>query len=212
MMKWEPPLFDKWLVDNMPKGSKVGVDEAQLPFGQFEKVGKMLADVEVELLAGSNLVDEVWGADRPGIPSEKVWHLEDKYTGQNTLSKYEDLAKEIPDSDSLLITTLDDIAWLLNLRGNDISYNPLFFSYLLFNKKDGDYSVDLFVDATKLSEVEDYMKSIKVNVLPYESIKEFIAGMEKRTVTIDPSNCNVMLHNALKAAGHTVKMSACNVT
>lgn len=55
------------------------------------------------------------------------------------------------------MTTLDDIAWLLNLRGSDINFNPLFFSYMLFNKKDENYSVDLFVDESKLTDLTEYL-------------------------------------------------------
>ena len=215
MMKMEAGVkqFGAWLKDKMAKGNKVGVDEAQFELNRFNKTKDLLSEVEVELVAGDNLVDLVWSAERPSIPAEKVWHLEDKYSGQPTLSKYDDLAKEIPDSDALLITTLDDIAWLLNLRGNDISYNPLFFSYLLFHKKaNGEHCVDLFIDATKLENVADYIKSIRANVHSYDSIKTFIASVEKGTkVTVDPANCNVMLNNALKEAGLEVKCSGTNL-
>jgi Xaa-Pro aminopeptidase len=69
------------------------------------------------------------------MPLEKVWHHEDKYNGEPASSKMERLASELKDVDFFIVTTLDDIAWLLNLRGNDITFNPLFFSYLLFDVK-----------------------------------------------------------------------------
>lgn len=69
------------------------------------------------------------------MPMEKVWHLEDQYSGESTKSKFERLATELKDNNYLIVTTLDDIAWLLNLRGNDIAFNPLFFSYLVFDVK-----------------------------------------------------------------------------
>jgi Xaa-Pro aminopeptidase len=84
-------------------------------------------------------VDQVWSqVGKTPMPIEKAWILEDKYNGEPVQSKFERLAGEFKDIDYLVVTTLDDIAWLLNLRGNDISFNPLFFSYLLFdvrNKK-----------------------------------------------------------------------------
>ena len=92
------------------------------------------------------------------------------------------------------MTTLDDIAWLLNLRGSDINFNPLFFSYMLFNKRDGNHSVDLFVDKNKLTDLTEYLKQINVTVHSYDTIKPFIAGMDKAKVMIDPTKCNIMLY------------------
>jgi Xaa-Pro aminopeptidase len=97
------------------------------------------------------LVDEVWGAERPPMPQEKVWVLDDKYAGQSVQGKFKDIAAKMGEGcDSMLVTALDDIAWMLNLRGNDIEYNPLFFSYVLLHRegaKDNEtYRADLFID------------------------------------------------------------------
>lgn len=84
-------------------------------------------------MPGKNLVDQVWAAEKPPMPTEKVWILEEKYTGQSTLSKFKDVAEKMgKEADMMLVTMLDDIAWILNLRGNDISYNPVFFAYMIF--------------------------------------------------------------------------------
>ena len=109
------------------------------------------------------------------------------------------------------MTTLDDIAWLLNLRGSDINFNPLFFSYMLFNKRDGNHSVDLFVDENKLTDLTEYLKQINVTVHSYDTIKPFIAGMDKANVMIDPTKCNIMLYYALKEAGQKVQLSDHNI-
>lgn len=158
----------------------------------------------------TNLVDHVWSADKPSIPQAKVWHLDDKYTGMTSQKKYKAVSEKIGASDHLLVTTLDDIAWMLNLRGDDISFNPLFFSYLLFNNK-GDHSCTLFVDAAKVADVADYLKSIKVDVQPYESIKDFLSNMPKASITIDTSNCNYSLYEAMKNAGHKVENAENNI-
>jgi Xaa-Pro aminopeptidase len=66
-----------------------------------------------------------------------VFHLENKFNGKPTARKYEQVAEALnKEATSLLVTTLDDICWLLNLRGNDIEYNPVFFSYLIFYPKE----------------------------------------------------------------------------
>ena len=81
-----------------------------------------------------------------------------KYAGEETVDKYTRLAEKL-DGNPLLVTTLDDIAWLLNLRGTDIDYNPVFFSYALFWPKRGpeESRLELFIDASKVSEIGDYL-------------------------------------------------------
>jgi Xaa-Pro aminopeptidase len=113
-----------------------------------------------------------------------VWVLEDKYSGQSTMSKYKDVADKIgKDADMMIISTLDDIAWVLNLRGNDIEFNPLFFSYLIYKKDEaGSFKCDLFLDKSKVSEpdVAAYLAANNVSVYEYAEyeakIKEYAQG------------------------------------
>lgn len=87
------------------------------------------------------------------MPKEKAWILTDEYTGQSTKDKYKAIAEKMGDSaDSLILSTLDDIVWVLNLRGSDIAFNPVFFCYLLFHKGGGNHRCDLFVDQSKVSD------------------------------------------------------------
>lgn len=201
MMKMEPGVkqYREWLKE-LPAGSKVGVDEAQIPLASFELTAKELHTKDIELVcAGGNLVDEVWGKDKTPAPREAVWHLEDKYTGQSTLDKYATLSGQITasDVDVLLVTTLDDIAWLLNLRGNDIDYNPLFFSYLLFHNEPGNFRCDLFIDPSKVESLAEYLASINVTVRPYDTIQEGLKQTAQKSFMIDPNTCNYMLYDTL---------------
>lgn len=157
LMKMEPgvPHYSVWLKENMKKGSRVQVCETQIPYKIFETRSKMLKEAEIEFVAGKNLVDEIW-ENRPPLPQEPVFILDEKYTGESVLDKYERIGKKLDGADMMMVTTLDDIAWLMNLRGNDIEYNPLFFSYLIFhNKKDDQpYKVDLFISKSKVASPE----------------------------------------------------------
>ena len=96
-------------------------------------------------------MDLVWNVNNgaPKKPLNEVWILEDKYTGESVQDKFKRIAEKIPEGSNLmLVTTLDDIAWMLNLRGSDISFNPLFFSYLIFDKTE--LSATLFIDQEKV--------------------------------------------------------------
>jgi Xaa-Pro aminopeptidase len=93
--------------------------------------------------------------------------------------------------DMMLVTTLDDIAWMLNLRGNDIEYNPLFFSYVIFHKTGEDYRVDLFVDADKVSDpkVQEHLKINNISVHGYDAVsdklKEYAETLENKKISVD---------------------------
>ena len=208
MMKMEAgqPKYFEWIKDNLPGGSVIGVDEDQIPAASFKARQEYFKKHDIQLVAaGSNLVDEVWGADKPGMPHEKVYVLDDKYTGQSVQSKYKDIAKEMPEGvDMMLVTTLDDIAWMLNLRGNDIEYNPLFFSYVLFHKNGEDHRVDLFVDADKISDpaVADHLKNNNISVFGYDEVsnklKEYAGTLENKKISIDKNQCNQRLFALLE--------------
>ena len=91
-------------------------------------------------------MDQVWGDDRPSSSESIIIHLDLKYTGEESLDKYKRVAEKLDGKvDKLLVTTLDDICWLLNCRGTDIDYNPVFFSYVLFTPST--LSVNLYINS-----------------------------------------------------------------
>lgn len=90
----------------------------------------------------------------------------------------------------LLITALDDIAWLLNLRGNDIEFNPLFFSYALFTTNDerNEFKVDLFINQDKVADILGYLQENNIEVHDYNAIGqsiEALSGQENKSIQID---------------------------
>jgi Xaa-Pro aminopeptidase len=110
----------------------------------------------------------VWGDQRPARPSEKVITQPEKYSGKSFEDKIEDLRKELEKKKSLgfVVSMLDEVAWLFNLRGSDIPYNPVFFSYAVVTST----AATLYVDESKLP--EDVKKHLgdKVTIRPYEAI------------------------------------------
>jgi len=94
-----------------------------------------------------NLVDAVW-TDKPQLPKKPVFVLDEIYTGRSVQDKYVQIASKLSEKVDVLVTaTLDEIAWFLNLRGDDIEYNPVFFSYLLFHVGRGEqkHRVSLYI-------------------------------------------------------------------
>ncbi|KAI0117606.1 aminopeptidase-like protein [Hypoxylon sp. NC0597] len=165
------PTWQEWSADQAAGGKVVGVDPTLLTNGAAKKLsekikksgGKELAPVEV------NLVDLTWGEDRPPQPNEPIIVLDEKFAGKDAKTKLSELRKELEKKKSLgfVVSMLDEIAWLFNLRGNDIPYNPVFFSYAIVTADDA----TLYVNSSKLSpECRSYLEENGVAIKPYEDI------------------------------------------
>lgn len=117
----------------------------------------------------ANLVDAVWGADQPSRPAEPIVQLAGKFSGRSINAKLTELRKEFVKTSTagFVVSMLDEVAWLFNLRGNDIPYNPVFFSYAIVTADDA----LLYVDESKLTtESRGYLSENKVTVKPYSAI------------------------------------------
>ena len=165
------PTWQDWAADESAGGKTVAVDPSLIPSSIAEKLdeaSKKSGGAGLEPLA-ENLVDIVWGASRPPHPSQLIILLSQKYTGKETALKLADLRKELDKKKAagFVISQLDDIAWLFNLRGSDIDYNPVFFSYALVTKD----STTLYVNSAQLSpEIKSYLAEYNVGIKPYGDI------------------------------------------
>ena len=140
-------------------------------------------------LENHDLVDLMWGAERPLKPSNSVVPCNLNNSGENTLSKYNRLAEEL-NGDPLLITTLEDIAWLLNCRGSDMKYISAFYSYALFYPDTE--TVTLYINPVQVIKI-GYFASINVTVVPIGEIDSDLAAMAKnreQKLSIDARTCN----------------------
>jgi Xaa-Pro aminopeptidase len=187
-----------WTIETIGGGKTVGWDLSTHTFTMNETKTKKFQDKEVTVKSVDNLVDQVWGSDRPVRPMNPVHHLDIKYSGQSTKDKLNNIAKQMEDVDTLLITALDEIAWVLNLRGSDIEYNPVFFSYLLFNPKES--QCVLFIEASKVSEVQAYLDENVIGVRPYAEIEKSLQAIASvgSKVGVDQSKCNSRLMNYIR--------------
>ena len=115
-------------------GARVGADPYTMSYEGWLRLERELAEGGNLLVATpANLVDAVWGSGRPARPSEPVLPLDIAFTGRRWQEKVEEVRGEmrVKGASLLVLTALDDVAWLLNLRGADIEYNPVFFAYAI---------------------------------------------------------------------------------
>ena len=139
----------EYIEKNIGNGQVVGFDGRTVTAKWAEELKEKLDKKGAGLRGSLDLVGDIW-ADRPVLKSDKVWLLDEKYAGESRDSKIERLRKYMDEKgdDYHIITSLDDIAWLLNIRGNDIHCNPVVMSYLVVSQSE----IILFADETSFSE------------------------------------------------------------
>ena len=192
------PRYFEWVVQNLPKGSVVGYDSnmvsAEAAKGRleyFEKEGYEFKD------PGYNLVNAIW-EDRLPISSDKVFRHLDEFAGRSLKEKVQDVAQKVKEAGAkfLLVTALDEVAWLLNLRGNDITYNPCFFGFVVLEVGE-ENKVRLFTHEDKVENVREYLNENSVEVLGYDTISEFVKRISDK-IAADLSQCNFGLYQLIQ--------------
>ena len=120
------------------------------------------------------MVDLVW-PERPPRPTNKVFPLDVKYSGKSHVEKIEELRKELKTGNhkAMVVTMLDEVAWLLNLRGSDIDYNPVFFAYVIVT----DDKAVLFVNPSQVDDSVRHSLGDFVQILPYDSFFPYLKGL-----------------------------------
>ncbi|XP_058841264.1 xaa-Pro aminopeptidase 1-like isoform X1 [Acipenser ruthenus] len=173
----ETPTQEDWLLSVLPEGSKVGVDPWIIPADQWKHMSKALTSAGHSLVpVQENLIDPFW-TDRSARPSSPLIVLGLNYTGMTWQDKITSLRTKMADRKItwFIITALDEIAWLFNLRGADIEYNPVFFAYAIIGRS----SIRLFINGDRMADpaVKEHLQlnssskpEFEVQVLPYESI------------------------------------------
>ena len=167
------PTVAEWLGSVLHKGDTVAVDGW---VNTVAEVNTLKADLEpygLQLTTDLDPYDSIW-ADRPGIPDSKVFIHGVEYAGETAAHKLQRIREKIGNH-ALLTTFLEDIAWTLNLRADDILYTPFFVSYLIITPT----TATLYINKEKVpSEVEAYLKSEGVGIRPYEAITDDLQACE----------------------------------
>uniref|UniRef100_A0A0N5CHH0 Xaa-Pro aminopeptidase 1 n=1 Tax=Strongyloides papillosus TaxID=174720 RepID=A0A0N5CHH0_STREA len=167
----ESQSTSEWIALNMPKGSVVAFDPLLVSSSTAKELKDKLKGMNIELLpVERNFIDELW-KERPEAKATKVRLLGLEYAGESVSTKIGNLRHELKEKkcDSIVLTLLDDVAWLFNIRGADIEYNPVVLSYA-FITMDEAY---LFIDKKKLPEgYEEHLKGVKV--LDYDKVTEIV--------------------------------------
>ena len=194
------PSISEWLASELAEYDSpiVGVDGSVNTFVSVADLKESLATKgNMQVRCVDDPMDVLW-LDRPVIPNNKICLHPLKYAGETTESKLarirECLVKQ--GADGLLVTALDEIAWVLNLRGNDVHCNPVFVSYLLIAPD----KVTLYIYKDKLSEeVQAYLSTEHVDVEEYDAVVEGLKRYAGKALLIDVSSTNYNLSTAVES-------------
>lgn len=186
--------YIEWIVDNLDKGSNVSFNGKVFTVAQLHQLKAAFGEKSINIKPQADLFNDLW-KDRPAMPDGKLYIHDVKFAGKSIKEKLDEVRADLKKNhtQSFLLSSLDDIAWLLNLRGSDVTCNPVFLSYLLMDAE----KCTLYVDMAKVNaEVKKYLNDNSVEVKNYEDVISDLKDV-KGTITLDPNKTNVWLLNAI---------------
>nr|WP_319487556.1 aminopeptidase P family protein [uncultured Caproiciproducens sp.] len=198
------PTYIEFLADKLGDNETVGFDGKMLSASSVSEMSEKFADKKLNIKA-VDLIEDIW-TERPEIPATKVFVHDAKYAGYTCREKLGQVREELKKqrADGEIFTKLDCVAWLMNIRADDIAYNPMAVSYAIVYAE----SAYLFINTKRvLPETLAYLKKNGVTVKEYEEIDAVLKNIDSAmTILIDPSAINYDLYMLLKNNSHvTVK-------
>ncbi len=195
MQQGAPEHID-WLAENLPENSRVGCDSSLFSVGQVRGMQKMFDKKNIQLVTYADLISPIW-KDRPTLPKAEIFEHDIEFAGKTRATKLDDIRAKMKakEADFHLVTTLDDIGWILNLRGTDVSCNPVFVAYLVIGME----RCDLFIETSKVPvDIKTALNNDGVIIRPYAMISDFLSQLdENQSITIDSGNINFQLFSLL---------------
>jgi len=196
-MKGVPEIPD-YLAEVLPVKGRAGFDGRMADAKWGTDLEEKLSKKEITIAWEKNLVDEIW-TDRPDMPKDRVYILDLKYAGVPAAEKIAGVRRAMKEAaaDVHILTSLEDIAWLLNLRGSDVEHTPVFMAYIVMTAD----AVSLYIDSDKLDDtVRAYLEENHVTVKPYNDVYSDVAAIDAGCrVMIDMNRINYAIYKGLKA-------------
>lgn len=192
----ECDTIEAFLEKELPETGVIGFDGRTIGVGEGKRYEDAASFKKGKVSYQFDLVGRIW-ENRPRLPDEKAFALDEKYTGESAASKLERVRTKMKEcgADVHLLTSLDDIAWLLNIRGNDVAYCPLVLSYLVLYMDHG----ELFTDKEKFSsELSEKLARDGIVLRPYDEIEKVVSDLSPSlSILLDPDRVNYALYRRL---------------
>ena len=189
----DAPLSQEWLLNELPQGAKVGCNGLCTPHNTWNLLSDTLKRKGITLV-DKPLIEKIW-KDRPKDDRKPIYVRAEKYTGRSTSDKLATLRGIMAEKGvtHFLVTALDDIAWVTNLRGNDVNFNPVFLAYLCITPE----SATLFVDTKQCDEeVKAYLKEQHIELKDYHDYFKELQKLKGETILLSP-DANQTIYNTV---------------
>ena len=198
MREPETPTIEEYLAETLTDGQCLGYDGRTINTLEADGIKALLCDRTITYRENVDLVGELW-TDRPLFPAKPAWLLPERYTGRSRAAKLADLRAALKQegADRILITSLDDTAYLYNLRGSDVMFNPVAMAYTMVSASEA----VLYIAPEAVSdEVRAELERDGVTLRPYLQVYADAAGLaDGETLMLSRANVNVALSGAIPA-------------
>ena len=197
MLQEGVPTIEEFLEQNMQQGQTLGFDGRVIAVMDGKKYEKVLAKAQIGIAYEKDLADSIW-TDRPDFPAGKVTVLDEKIAGRSVEEKLtqtrEKMAKD--GANALLLTKLDDLMWLFNIRGCDVECNPVAMSYAYITED----TATLFIQQKALdTQVSEYLTAHHINVKEYDTVVDFLKSLPAgNAILVDNRYCSYTLYKTLQ--------------
>lgn len=191
----ETPSIPTFLSSQLKEGDTVGIDGKMFSASEVQHLQRELEKSGIRVKSIADPMQLLW-SDRPAMPLAPAFVYDTRYAGRSFTEKLSTIRKEMgkAGAEALLLSALDEIAWLLNIRGNDVHCNPVVVSYLLI----GEYEVHYFIQPQKVtSELASYFNANGISVHAYEEIEDYLNNFNAKSILVNPAKTNYAIHSAI---------------
>ncbi len=199
----ETPSITKFLCQNLKPGESVSIDGKMFSVQQVEQMKEDLAPYQLQVNLFGDPLKNIW-KDRPSMPEAPGLMYDVKYAGKSCGEKVAAIRTELKKKGifALFLSSLDEIAWTLNLRGSDVHCNPVIVSYLLVTQDEVVY----FISPEKITqEVNEYLQEQQVSLRKYDEAESFLNSFAGENILIDPKKTNYAIYSAINPACKVVR-------
>lgn len=199
----ETPSITKFLCQNLKPGESVSIDGKMFSVQQVEQMKEDLAPYQLQVNLFGDPLKNIW-KDRPSTPDAPAFIYDVKYAGKSCGEKVAAIRTELKKKGifALFLSSLDEIAWTLNLRGSDVHCNPVIVSYLLVTQDEVVY----FISPEKITqEVNEYLQEQQVSLRKYDEAESFLNSFTGENILIDPKKTNYAIYSAINPACKVVR-------
>ncbi|WP_097033557.1 aminopeptidase P family protein [Clostridium tertium] len=190
------PTIEEWIKKNIKTEKTLGFDGRLFSVNQYKGFLDISKENNFSINMDNDLLKNIWEA-RPELPKSKIFLHEEVYSGKYASEKLQEVRKHIKEKDAknYIISSLDDIAWLCNIRGNDVKFNPVALSYVLINEN----YANLYINNDKIDDnTKEKLKNEGFEIYEYDEIEEHVKLIEDTTI-IDPNKLNAKIYSCLSS-------------